>query len=153
VNIDYIDVAVASVAKAWEFASTTESWTAPNHVSGFAWQTGGYVGGTVTGGDPYLVSGDNLGVAITNNKIIKVKLKNSTSATTGQIYFITNADGAWNEAKHKDFSINANSNYTEYTIDTSTVAGWTGTLKQFRLDPESGATSGSFSVDYIRISN
>ena len=144
----------SSFAKAWEFASNTESWTAPNQISGFAWQTGGYVGGTVTGGDPYMVSGDGLGVAITNNKIIKVRLKNSTSASSGQIYFITNADPVWNEAKHKDFTINANdANYTEYTIDMSTVAGWTGTLKQLRLDPEAGATSGSFSVDYLRILN
>lgn len=100
-----------------------------------------------------MVSGDGLGVAITSAKTIKVRLKNSTSATSGQIYFITNADPAWNEAKHKDFPINANSNYTEYTIDLSTVAGWTGTLKQLRLDPEAGAASGSFSVDYLRISN
>lgn len=146
--------ATPTVIKAWEFASTTESWTAQNQISGFAWQSGGYVGGTVTGSDPYLASGGSLGVAITSAKKVKVRLKNSTGATTGQIYFITNADGAWNEAKHKDFTINANdANYTEYTIDMSTVTGWTGTLKQLRLDPEMGATSGSFSVDYIRISN
>lgn len=31
----------SSFAKAWEFASNTESWTAPNQISGFAWQTAG----------------------------------------------------------------------------------------------------------------
>ncbi|WP_183530821.1 hypothetical protein, partial [Paenibacillus baekrokdamisoli] len=150
-GIDYIRINTAGIAGEWEFASTAEGWKGTNHVSGFGWQSGGYVGGSITEGDPQIMSGSNLGVDISNNKIIKVKLKNSTTSTLGQIFFKTNADGTWDNAKHKDFAIVANSDFTEYTIDMSTVAGWTGTLNQLRLDPEQGAASGSFSIDYIRI--
>jgi len=146
-GIDYIGIQ----ENPWEFASTVEGWKAQYCVNGFSWQTGGYVGGTIIGTDPQIVSGTNLGIDITSHKIIKIKLKNGTASATGQIFFITNADGVYNAAKHKDFAIQPNSDYTEYTIDMSTVAGWTGTLKQLRFDPEHGASGGSFGVDYVRI--
>jgi hypothetical protein len=88
-------------------------------VSSFGWQAGGYVGGDSYGGDPYIHSAENLGFDITNNKFIKVKFKNTSASTAAQIYFITTTDGLWNEAKHKDFIVIANSDYTEYTVDMS----------------------------------
>ncbi|MGG1516284.1 hypothetical protein ABE504_12770 [Paenibacillus oryzisoli] len=140
------------LGKSWEFTSNTESFTAAN-VSGFGWQSGGFIGGTNGSSDPYIVSADNLGVNLTNNKIMKIKMKNSTTGTSGKIYFTTNSSTSFDEAKSKTFTVTANDgNYTEYAIDMSSVAGWTGTLKQLRLDPNSAA-SGSFSLDYIRISN
>lgn len=149
----YLDrVFVVESDNNWTFTSTAEGWTSGNDISGFGWQSGGYIGGTVTGPQPYIYSPDNLGLDISTNKKIQIRMKNSTTSTMGQFFFITDADTTWNDAKHKDFTITASDpNYTTYTVDMSSVAGWTGTLKQLRLDPEDAVASGSFSVDYIVI--
>ncbi len=148
-NVDYINIQ----EKIWNFNATSESWYANNDNQSFAWQTGGYVGGTYAGsGDPQIFSSNNLGLDISNAKTIEIRMKNSTSTTSADIYFVTSADTTWNQAKNKSFSITANDpNYTTYSIDMSTVSGWTGTLKQLRVDPSSSATSGSFSIDYVCI--
>jgi hypothetical protein len=78
-------------------------------------------------------------------------MKNSTSATDGQIFFSTVASPGIDAVKQKSFTMIANDpNFTTYTIDMSTVSAWTGTLRLMRLDPGS-ATSGSFRVDYIHV--
>lgn len=150
-SMDYIRVPIDNV-KSWEMTVNTDGWSLGRGIGGFGWQPGGNVAGTVTDGDPQIYSSDNLGTDIKSAKLVKIKMKNSTSSTTGQLYFTTNSDNSWNENKHKDFMITANDvNYTEYTIDMSDVPGWTGTLKQIRLDPQNGATSGTFSIDCVRI--
>lgn len=134
-SIDYI-ILTDDSTKQWAFTSDIENWTVCTNVSGFGWQAGGYVGGTITATDPNILSVDNVDADIVNNKIVKIRMKNSTSSTTGQIYFTTYADTTWNETKHKDFTIIANDPfYTEYYIDMSDAPEWTGTLKQLRLDP------------------
>ncbi|MCD9021614.1 hypothetical protein [Cohnella silvisoli] len=145
----------AASAKAWEFSTSgdAEGWVAENNISGARVNFGSY-NGTVTGTDPFIASSSPLNVNISNNKTVKIKLKNGTSSTIGQLFFITNADTTWNDAKHINFSIIPNDrNEREYVVDMSSVAGWTGTLKQLRFDPEDGAGSGSFSLDYIRVTN
>lgn len=137
-------------ANLWPFTATTDRWIAYNDISGFGTQTGGYIGGTSTGTDPYLLSATGLNTPITSNKKIKIRMKNGTSSTTAQVYFRTVADSSWNEAKHLDFTIVANDTmYRDYIIDMSSVAGWTGTLEQLRLDPATGP--GNFSIDFIGI--
>lgn len=151
----YNDITAVAAARVWEYGidGYTEGWTAQNQITSFN-VNGGYLGGTVTGRDPYASSSKNPGVNITNHKMVRIRLKNSTSSNTGQIYFTTDADTGWSEAKHKDFNIVANdSGYTEYVVDMGTVPSWIGTLKQLRVDPEMGAAIGSFRIDYIRITN
>ncbi len=152
-GIDYIRI-FNDPAKAWYFNSTIDDWTASGDISGFGWQTGGYAGGEIIGSDPYLFSTDNLGIDADDNTIIRIKMKNDSSNTTGKFYFTTNSDASWTEAKSKTFTLTANdSRYTEYFIDMSEVPGWSGTLKQLRFDPNQDASSGSFSIDEITISN
>ncbi|MCD9020673.1 right-handed parallel beta-helix repeat-containing protein [Cohnella silvisoli] len=138
---------------AWEFNApgNLEGWTAQNNISGFA-QSGTAVNGTITGPDPYIVSSIGVNTPISSNKTITIRMKNTSSSNVGQIYFTTTTDGVWNDAKSISFGLTVNDpNYTVYTIDMSSVPGWTGTLSQLRIDPEQGASSGSFSIDYIRI--
>ena len=140
--------------KVWEFSSTIENWTATSGVNSFAWQTGGYVGGKLSSNDPQLRSPDNLDFNIDSNKTIVIRMKNSTSAQKGKIYFTTSSDKSWNEAKSRSFNIEANDpDYRDYIIDMSGISGWTGTLKQIRLDPtdQSSISSGAFSIDLIVI--
>lgn len=135
--------------KAWNFDTTSENWIVGNQVTGLAWQNGGYLGGTISGTDPFIYSSDNLNVDLSNTKLIKIRLKYITGTTMAQMFFTTTADGAFNEAKSKAFTVVANSDYAEYTLDMSTVAGWTGTLRRLRFDP--ATATGSFSIDYIRL--
>ncbi|MNQ98992.1 hypothetical protein D3C85_1147120 [compost metagenome] len=122
-------------------------------MTSFGWQSSGFIGGTNASSDPYITSADAIGTPITSNKIIRIKMKNSTSGTSAKLYFTTTTNTSYDEAKSKSFTIKANdANYTEYIIDMSNVPGWTGTLKQLRFDPNT-ASSGSFSIDYMRISN
>mgnify|MGYP001004879471 FL=1 len=130
-------VAEAAVVKAWEFNADgdTEGWTSASvlGISGLD-ASGGYLNGNITNNDPYMISSNNLNVDITNNKVIKIKLKNNTTCDKAQIYFITNTDEVFDQAKRRDFSLIRNdSGYTEYYVDMSTITGWTGTLRQLRL--------------------
>lgn len=145
-------VGYISLAKEWEFNSNTESWTANTQVNTFAYQTGGYVGGSVAGTSAQITSEANLGVDINSNKFIKIRMKNNTAATSAKVYFTTNSDATWNTAKSKSIAISANDqNYKEYTIDMTGMTGWSGVLNQLRIEPCSGVGSGIFSIDYIRL--
>lgn len=148
------------IVREWTFTSNNaENWTAGNNITGFGTGNQGSVGylvGTiqnVANADPYMFSGDNLNTPITEAKTIEVTMRNNSSSTTAQIYFITTGDTNWNEAKHKDFTVTANqtTGYSTYTIDMSDVPGWTGTLRRLRLDPAVGGGGGSFRIDRIRI--
>jgi len=147
---------IGAIIKSWEFnsAGDTEGWTGNWHVGNLV-ANGSYLNGNITGIDPALTSSDNLGCDISNNKYIRIRMKNNTSSSWGQIYFITTTDTVWNEDKHVNFSIIPNDpGYTEYIIDMSQLPSkWTGTLKQLRIDPSIGVSSGSFSIDYVRIGN
>ncbi len=153
-SIDYIKV--VSDGRSWEFGSLdagTEGWTANYQTSGVV-QNNGCLEGSITGTDPSILSADNCNINASLYKKIKVKLKNATSGTAAKFYFITNADGSYSESKAKNFAITANdTGYTEYTIDMSAMATWTGVIRRFRFDPvDTGATAGTtFSIDYIRV--
>lgn len=141
----------------WEFNQdgNNQGWDGINNVSKtfpvYCSAQGGFLNGTITGTDPYLVSGVT-NIPAATKKLVYVRMKNSTSSTTANIYFITTTDGNWNAAKSKTFTIIANdTGCTLYTIDMGTVAGWAGTINQMRIDPEEGIGSGTFSIDYIRV--
>lgn len=142
-----------TAVKSWTFNTTTESWVdGAIDTTGFGWETGGYIGATITGSNAQLFSPNNINLAnIQNNRILKIRFKNGTSATNGFIYFATNDPtcGGYACTGHiVAFSPTANSGYTEYTL-TMPAATWTGTLVRIRIDMP--GTSGSFSVDYVKI--
>lgn len=147
-------------AKSWEFTSSVDGWTATGGLNSFVRETpnvpGGFIKGTLSSNDSQIKSSDNLGVAIsnTNNKYIRVHMKNNTAAVKGKIYFTTNASASWNESKSKTFDLTSkDTGFREYIIDMSTVPTWTGTLKQIRIDPidDKSTSSGTFELNYFRI--
>ncbi|NBC70852.1 hypothetical protein GT003_17775 [Paenibacillus sacheonensis] len=137
-----------SYAAEWNYdtASNFEGWSMANDVTGTV--SGGSLHVTMTGGDPYIISPNNVGVSAANNHIY-VRAQNNTSSTSMQIYFQNTGDGGFTEAHSKTFTINANSGYTTYDVDMTGVSGWTGTIKQLRVDAFSG--SGSIDFDSIKI--
>ncbi|MBS1663255.1 MAG: cellulase family glycosylhydrolase [Bacteroidetes bacterium] len=156
VSIDYIAItqAIPNVRE-WYFDTTghMEGWTYGNATAAVA---GGTFNLTSTGTDPLMTSPDFLG--ITNPalyKFIHVDMKNNSAATGARIFFITDADSVWNQAKSKSFPIKANTNYYgSYIVDMSTVTGWTGTIRQIRVDPLDPSSAGqSVNIDFIRVTD
>jgi hypothetical protein len=135
----------------WGFIGGLEGWTRTQVTVSTA--TGSTDAGslniTSTGIDPSLNSPDNLNVDTSIYKKIKIRMTNGTSNTFGQVYFITNADTTWNEAKSVVFTSTANSGYTEYTLDMGANSNWVGTVRRIRYDPVQ--TSGSIKTDYIKL--
>ena len=136
----------------WDFTTGFNDWNAQSNISSFTHQNTGIVSGNINGSDPYIVSGDNLNKNITAESKIFIRLKNETLSDQGQIYFTTTSETGFDEAKHVDFSILPNSDYTDYIINMGANPKWTGTLKQLRIDPAVNAT-GTFNIDFIRIVN
>ncbi|RXZ80395.1 hypothetical protein EBB07_18735 [Paenibacillaceae bacterium] len=138
-------------SKLWDFNTDgdLEGWTVDKQVANVT-VAGGYYSGTSTGNDPGILSPDGLRVSAEENPYIHIRMKNSTNDMAGRIYFITEQDKAWTEAKGVDFYVKANdSNYTDYYVAMWSNSNWTGTVKAFRLDPVT--TSGDFSIDRIGI--
>jgi hypothetical protein len=137
-----------TAVKSWNFDATAENWTSLGQIIGFAWQSGGYVGGTLIGSAAQMLSETDLGVAIPSDAVIKIRFKNTTSGTAAQFYCLVGSQTAFGGVgQGVNFTVAANSGYTVYTVDMP--VNCTGTLRRLRFDPADA--SGSFSVDYIQI--
>jgi hypothetical protein len=142
-----------------------QSWKFNSDGNAVGWQNGPYsagisqlrvssgsLNGIVNGIDPGIVSADRLGVAITPGTFVRIKMKNATNAAFGQIYFITDADDGWNEEKHRDFWLYPEAaGFNTYDVDMFYVTKWADVLRRLRIDPEQGASTGSFSIEMIQI--
>ncbi|MDR6550104.1 hypothetical protein J2736_001287 [Paenibacillus qinlingensis] len=136
-------------AKSWEFntAGNSEGWTDVKQISGLT-VAGGSYSGTSTGTDPGIVSGDMLGLDASDASYLDIRMMNSAEGA-GVIYFITNSDTNWDEAKSVQFYIGPNGgNQTLYHVPMFENAAWTGTIRQIRFDMMT--TTGTFSIDSIR---
>lgn len=162
-----------SVVKSWEFNTNLdkEGWTEVNpgtrereekhpqwpckslpvkYVSG-----GYYIVAVEDSPDAHLLSADNLNVDISAHKAIRVRFMNHTPATGMRFRFTTSADSTWDDARSRDFDVVPNdSQPREYVVDMSELPGWTGRLRQLRLDLATGSPlTGTCRVDYISIVN
>ncbi len=135
----------------WEFNTdnSIECWNLYNSLTGNT--SGGYLNLTITGGDSFMISPDNLNFDATTLKSIHVKMKNNTAETVASIYF-TRSDATWSGTLAKSFNIKPNdSGYTEYMIDMGGHAEWKGTIKQIRIDPLASLSAGTVNIDFIKI--
>lgn len=148
INIDYVR-ALHNGGQQWMFdtAGNAEGWTAWNQITGLT-VTGGALTGTASGGDPYMgVTG--LGLEAGALPQIELRMKLSAGTQT-DLYFATDVDGNWDEAKKFTFTPTADNQYHTYFLSTTGNAKWQGKVLGLRLDPT--ATSGAtFAVDYMRI--
>ncbi len=105
--------------------------------------------------DARLISADNLNVALNPHQSVRLRCQNHTTSARMAVRFTTIADDRWDDVKSKAFVVTPNDNDTQnYMVDLSQVPGWTGTLKQLRLDLTAGeAATGTVRVDSIRIEN
>jgi len=166
------------VAKAWEFNKPLdkEGWTDANlgtqirtnfmagkpqtaaNIADISYPVhyvagGNYIVALENATNAHLLSPDNLNVSLKRNKIVRLRLQNHTAATHMTLRFITRDDEKWSDAKAKSFAVTPNDNdLRDYAVDLSTLPGWTGKLKQLRLDLTGGeAVTGTCRIDYIWI--
>jgi hypothetical protein len=147
------DTSSIAYSKLWNFNSDgdSEGWTVAKQISPIS-ITGGSYSGTSTGSDPGIHSPDALGISAEENPYIHIRMKNSSSDTAGQIYFITETDQTWNEAKGIGLYVKPNdSGYTDYYIPIWSNKNWTGNIQAIRFDPIT--TTGDFSIDRIGFVN
>ncbi|MFA5190837.1 MAG: right-handed parallel beta-helix repeat-containing protein [Verrucomicrobiia bacterium] len=160
-----------TVAKAWEFNTPLdkEGWTEADlgtrereerHPQ---WSCKSYPVKYVAGGyyiaaienapAARLLSPDNLKIATARTKAIRLRQQNHTSASRMTLRFITAADGTWSDAKSRSFEVTPNDEAPrDYIVDMSQVPGWSGTLRQLRLDLTAGTpATGTCRIDYIRM--
>lgn len=160
-----------SVAAAWEFntAFDKEGWTEVNPGTRLQkwpnpdWPTTSHPVKYVAGGyyvlaiddsaDASLLSADDLGIELTGRETVTLRFQNHTPATQMRLRFTTEADGAWDNAKSRDFAVVANDEGCRtYDLDMSTVPAWKGRLKQIRLELATGEPlTGTCRFDYLWI--
>lgn len=140
------------IFKQWNFKDGTEGFEAKNGLSALK-VSDGAINADITDRDPYIYSPDDLGIDIDKNKIIKIRMKQTTTCQEGKVYFITEDDTKWNEAKARSMRIKYNDGeYAEYYVDMQYLSTWTGTLKQLRIDPiDNSGTLGEVAIDYVVI--
>lgn len=159
----------ASVAKAWEFNEPLdkEGWSEADlgtQIRQWAnqdWPTTSHPVKYVAGGyylvaiedstGASLLSADDLEVDLSDAKSLKIRLQNHTPATHMRFRFTTAADPAWQEANSKSFEVVPDDTGPRvYTVDMGDVPGWSGRIRQLRLDLSDGAEiTGTCRIDYI----
>jgi hypothetical protein len=160
-----------AVAKAWEFNRPLdkEGWMEANtgtrlqHWQNANWPTKSEPVKYVAGGyyivalentvDAHLLSADDLGLPLTGNSSISIRLQNHTPATAMRIAFTTEDSPAWQEPNRQSFALVPDDNAPRvYTVDMAAVPGWQGKLKQLRLEFATGEPiTGTCRIDYVWI--
>ncbi|UKS28098.1 Ig-like domain-containing protein [Paenibacillus sp. HWE-109] len=145
-------VRVYPTAITYDFA-TSSGWTANSQISnpvvanGLFSGTSNGISGSV---QPAILSPDALDIAASDIRRIRVRMNNMTSGDEAKIYFTTIGDTSWNEAKMiSSYILPNDSVFREYVFDTSSLAAWTGTIKQLQVVPTTA--SGAFSLDSVQL--
>ena len=114
---------------------------------------GNYIVAMENATDAHLLSPDNLDMGLAKNQTVTIRLQNHTTATRMRIRFTTADAPAWEANQSKTFDVIANDNGPRvYTLDMRGTAGWTGRLKQIRLDLADGVPlTGTCRIDYLWI--
>ena len=150
-DISIDSIVLAEGDEGWSFDSDAQGWAAGSQIANLS-AADGKLDFESTGTDPFLMSPDQIRIPTSDYKKVKIRYKNATSTSTGQLFFSTTTDPTFTEAKSSAIPIQANdAGYTEYVFDFTHNAQWTGTIKQFRFDPAAG--TGTISIDSIRLSN
>jgi len=159
------------VAKAWTFEVPLdkEGWTDWNlgtkdeEFMGQKWSClsrpvhlvagGEYIVAIKDAPDAHLLSVDALGTDLDDNGLVAIRFQNHTPATHMRLRFTTKDAPTWEAGLGKTFDVTPNDNESRlYMLDLRGTAGWSGRLKQLRLDFSDGQPlTGTCRIDYVWI--
>lgn len=107
---------------------------------------------TVNQDDPGLVTPDLLGLPTEEYRQVEVRMRNGTADTELVVYFATDDAPTIDGTKRAAVPVTANdTEFQTYLIDLSGHPAWTGRLRQLRIDPVQGTSTGTVSIDSIRV--
>lgn len=126
---------VYPIPTSWRFDTDGdgEGWLPFNDLTSFEVQAGS-LSIESTGDDPFIIS-QEIAVPADEYDRIGIRMKVSDGAAGGQLFFVTDADPEWGEAKSLMFAVDGDGEFHDYVLDMSTVDGWKGVITQMRLDP------------------
>lgn len=93
--------------------------------------------GVSNGGDFAIVTTKNIAIKAVDAEYFRIVYRATASVvnTKGQIFFTTNGDSTWNEAKHISFNIKADGEFHEYIVKMSQLKTWKDEIAKIRFDP------------------
>jgi len=146
-----LTVTTRTYTGSWDFMSSPEGWQLTNSLIGSLQKSIYKV--SVTASDPFMHSPTSLNLDAGIDNFITIRMRNATSDSLAEFFWITNADLAYEPTrKHIQFSIIPNDTaFTSYRINLGSNPNWTGNINQFRLDPAVNAITGYCSIDAITL--
>ncbi|MBR5157463.1 MAG: hypothetical protein IKW59_06825 [Clostridia bacterium] len=136
------------VVKKWE-GDSLALWTAQKQIENYRYEDG-KIKGTAIGMDPSIVSEENLDIDLTGISYIRIRLKQSVTARAMSIFFITDTDQKWNEAKGITLTPEAtNEEFYDVYFPVWIREPWKGKLVQLRIDPFN--TTGEFEIESVEL--
>ena len=133
----------------WTFSEDDNVFKAGNQISDLRVEEG-IIKFTSIGGDPFLYSiNASLGIEASDVNYIKIKAFNLSEGYGNQLFFITDDDTGWDEAKsiRGEYWYSEGEEWEIFTYDTSDCDYWEGTIKQIRFDPLT--VEGDFEMEYV----
>ncbi|MGL4511797.1 MAG: right-handed parallel beta-helix repeat-containing protein [Lacipirellulaceae bacterium] len=135
----------------WDFATdgSFAGWGGLNHW-GSATVSGGLLTGQSLGVDPYIESPPTWADSNTS-RYVWVRMS-QTAGAFGQVFYQTETDPTWDQAKSVAFPIIADGQMRDYFIDLGQLVTLNGVITRVRLDPtvEAGST---MAIDFVRITD
>ena len=135
----------------WDFDTNGDfdGWAGFNQ-----WSNAAVVGGTLTGqssgADPYVHSAPTF---VNSNLMSYTWVRMSqTAGTFAQLFYITETDPVWNEAKSVHFAITPDGGMHDYFVDIGSLVGTSGVITQVRLDPTNAGGS-DMAIDFVRLTD
>ena len=154
-EMEYYNLISARTPGQWEFNTPgdTESWTS-GHMSLIT--ADGYLKAeSITSGrDPIITLSNEVNLEAARYPTMEVRVRYKYDGETTQgitMYFTTDTDGTMKESMSLKATLQSQDSGDEwetYTIDTTKVAAWKGTIKKLRFDPFNAV--GTMEIDYIR---
>ena len=112
----------------------------------------GYLQMNVIAADPFMTNIDGMMINASKFDKIQIKMKNNTPDPIADLFF-KNAHSPEKYNMIRFETIPTDSVYREYEISLNDHPEWSGSIVMLRLDPVSAVSTGSVSIDYIRLAN
>lgn len=134
---DSFDFSTLSSFMKWDFREDdTEEIFRNNHNTTVEY-TGSSVKGVSQAPDFAITTKKSISFDANSAEYLRIvyKLKAASEKNTAQFYFVTKADGSWNDQKCVNFDVVADNEYHEYIINLTSCGKWKGIISGIRFDP------------------
>jgi hypothetical protein len=136
----------------WEFErpGRAEGWIARKSVTLSV--DGGALQVALAGDDPGMLSPEQLDLSTAEYGTLRLGVRNQAIDGNLQVFFTTEDEPAFSAERHIAVALPpAGGPQAEVVVELGAHPLWTGTLRQLRIDPYDGTTTGDVVFDYIRL--